>query len=80
MLALLKITGDWQKFTGEESASGIEPQAERPDKVALFNAALAEADSIATGPSAWSPWKAGLLRKLAHRVAFVTSGGDVAEA
>lgn len=41
--------------------------------------ALTEADSIATGPAAWSPWKAGLLKTLAHRVAFVTDGGDVAE-
>ena len=41
--------------------------------------ALSEADSIATGPSAWSPWKAGLLATLATRVAFVCDGGDVAE-
>ena len=45
VVSILKRSGDWQKFTGEESASGIEPQAERPDKVALFNAALAEADN-----------------------------------
>lgn len=42
-------------------------------------AALAEADSIATGPSAWSPWKAGLLATLVERVEYVTGGGDVAE-
>ncbi|MFN8052735.1 MAG: [protein-PII] uridylyltransferase [Acidimicrobiales bacterium] len=41
--------------------------------------ALAEADSIATGPSAWSPWKAGLLEKLVERADYVTRGGDVAE-
>ena len=45
VVTIFKRSGDWQKFTGEESASGIEPQAERPDKVALFNAALAEADN-----------------------------------
>ena len=44
VLALLKVTGDWQKFTGGTSASGVTPQAERSNKDDLFNAALAEAD------------------------------------
>ncbi|MGI8794035.1 MAG: ACT domain-containing protein, partial [Acidimicrobiales bacterium] len=30
-------------------------------------AALTEADSLATGPSAWSDWKAGLIRQLVER-------------
>ncbi len=41
--------------------------------------ALTEADSIATGPSAWSRWKAGLVRDLAARVEFVLEGGDAGE-
>ena len=41
--------------------------------------ALTEADSIATGPSAWSSWKAGLVSDLANRVAFVLEGGDAGE-
>ncbi len=44
VVALLKRTGDWQKFTGDTSESGVTPQPEKRDKVALFNAALAEAD------------------------------------
>jgi small subunit ribosomal protein S16 len=44
VVALLKRTGDWQKFTGEDTPSGVTPQPEKKDKVALFNAALAEAD------------------------------------
>ncbi len=44
VVALLKRTGDWQKFTGEDSPSGVTPQPAPRDKVALFNAALAEAD------------------------------------
>ncbi|WP_153394860.1 30S ribosomal protein S16 [Ornithinicoccus halotolerans] len=43
--ALLKVTGDWQKFTGEEGAEGtLRPQQPRPDKKARYEAALAEAD------------------------------------
>ena len=45
VVALLKRTGDWQKFSGDTSPSGVDPQPEPRDKVALFNAALAEADS-----------------------------------
>ena len=45
VVALFKRTGDWQKFTGQESPSGVTPQPAKKDKVALFNAALAEADS-----------------------------------
>jgi small subunit ribosomal protein S16 len=44
--ALLKVTGDWQKFTGEEGAEGtLKTAAPRPDKKALYERALAEADS-----------------------------------
>lgn len=37
-------------------------------------AALTEADSKATGPIAWSPWKAGLLRRLVERVGLELQG------
>ena len=45
VIALLKRTGDWQQFTGDKTPSGVEPQAAPKDKIALFNAALAEADN-----------------------------------
>jgi|TARA_B100001105_G_scaffold59931_1_gene46165 [protein-PII] uridylyltransferase len=41
--------------------------------------ALTEADSIATGPSAWSSWKGGLVDELVSRVSHVLAGGDVGE-
>ena len=41
--------------------------------------ALTEADSLATGPSAWSDWKAELLGTLVDRVRHVLGGGDVQE-
>lgn len=37
-------------------------------------AALTEADSIATGPSAWGVWKAGLVAKLVERTSAVLEG------
>jgi [protein-PII] uridylyltransferase len=41
--------------------------------------ALTEADSLATGPSAWSDWKRSLIDDLVRRVQHVLGGGDVNE-
>lgn len=41
--------------------------------------ALTEADSLATGPSAWGSWKAELVASLVERAAHVLGGGDVRE-
>ncbi|MEE4022699.1 30S ribosomal protein S16 [Gordonia sp. PKS22-38] len=44
--AILKVTGDWQKFKGLPGAEGtLKTPAEKPSKLDLFNAALAAADS-----------------------------------
>ena len=41
---LLEVTGDWQKFKGLPGAEGtLKPQPTKPDKLELFNAALAAA-------------------------------------
>lgn len=48
--ALLKVTGDWQKFKGIEGAEGTLRVAEpKPSKLELFNQALSEANN---GPTA----------------------------
>lgn len=50
VLALLKVTGDWQKFKGLEGAEGtLKVAAPKPTKLELFNKALEEANN---GPSA----------------------------
>jgi small subunit ribosomal protein S16 len=49
VLALLKITGDWQKFKGLPGAEGtLKVKEPKPSKLDLFNAALAQAEG---GPS-----------------------------
>lgn len=49
VLALLKVTGDWQKAKGLPGAEGtLKVAEEKPSKLDLFNAALAEANN---GPS-----------------------------
>jgi len=49
VLALLKITGDWQKFKGLPGAEGtLKVKEPKPSKLDLFNAALAEAESGTT--------------------------------
>lgn len=45
VLALLKVTGDWQKAKGLDGAEGtLKVAEEKPSKLELFNQALAEAN------------------------------------
>jgi len=55
--------------------------ASRVDNVELLDllTCLTEADSIATGPSAWNASKAELLRTLVNRVRYVLDGAEPAE-
>ena len=44
VLAILKITGDWQRFKGEPGSEGtLQVAATKPDKKAVFEAAAKEA-------------------------------------
>ena len=52
VIALLKRTGDWQKYSGDASPSGVLPQPEKPNKTDAFNAALAEAGQEPRAPPA----------------------------
>jgi small subunit ribosomal protein S16 len=52
--AILKVTGDWQKFKGEPAPAPMRLAEPKTDKLTLFNAALADAsgepDTEATTP------------------------------
>jgi small subunit ribosomal protein S16 len=54
--AILKVTGDWQKFKGLPAPEPMKVKAPRPDKREVFNeaarASAAEADKPATTPRA----------------------------
>jgi [protein-PII] uridylyltransferase len=58
--------------------SAVADAAGSVERLNLF-AALTEADSIATGPAAWGPWKAGLVRDLVARVTHVLRGGPMSD-
>jgi len=59
VLALLKVTGDWQKFKGLPGAEGtLKKAGEKQSKLERFNAALAEADSGDLGEAVSSKKKA----------------------
>jgi small subunit ribosomal protein S16 len=69
--AILKVTGDWQKFKGLPAPEPMQQPAEKPNKQAVFNAALAEAsgEPQETGGSATTPRK-----RAAKKAAEPTSG------
>jgi len=78
--AILKVTGDWQKFKGEEPPPPMKLAAEKPDKQAVFNAALAEVsgepgdDSAATTPK-----KRAAAKKSAEKPAEAAAETPAAE-
>ena len=72
VVALFKRTGDWQKFSGDTSPSGVDPQPEKPNKLDVFNAALAEIGGDARSGAA--------TRKTAPRRPEPTVEGTPAEA
>jgi small subunit ribosomal protein S16 len=76
VLALLKITGDWQKFKGLPGAEGtLRVKEPKTSKLDLFNAALAAADDAPSG-AATTPKKkkAPAAKSEADAEAPVTAG------
>jgi small subunit ribosomal protein S16 len=70
VLALLKITGDWQKFKGLPGAEGtLKVKEPKPSKLDLFNAALAQADGAPSGEATQAKKKKAPAKKAAEEKA-----------
>ena len=80
VLALLKITGDWQKFKGLPGAEGtLKVKEPKPSKLDLFNAALAEADGAPSGDATQAKKKKAPAKK-AEPAAEAAEAAPAAEA
>ena len=75
---LLPDVATRRDLSDDDVIRGVADAVGSPAKLQLL-AALTEADSIATGPSAWGPWKAELMAQLVERTAHVLGGGQAAD-
>ena len=80
VLALLKVTGDWQKFKGLPGAEGtLKVKEPKTSKLDLFNAALAAADSEPAA-EATTPKKKAAKKADAEEPAAEAPAADAAPA
>ncbi|MEY2565848.1 MAG: [protein-PII] uridylyltransferase [Actinomycetota bacterium] len=70
---LLPDVATRRDLSDPRTAEGVAETVGRPDLLQLLGA-LTEADSLATGPAAWSDWKAGLVGELVERAAALLEG------
>lgn len=69
--AILKVTGDWQKFTGAEGAEGtLRTKEAGVDKAEIFAKVLADAHNRELAPA----------KKAAPKAAEASAGGDETQA
>jgi small subunit ribosomal protein S16 len=80
VLALLKITGDWQKFKGLPGTEGtLKIKEPKPSKLDLFNAALAAADDSPSGEATTAKKKKAPAKK-AEEAETAEAPAETAEA
>jgi small subunit ribosomal protein S16 len=80
VLALLKITGDWQKFKGLPGTEGtLKVREPKPSKLDLFNAALAAADDAPSGEATTAKKKKAPAKK-AEEAETAEAPAETAEA
>jgi small subunit ribosomal protein S16 len=65
VVALFKRTGDWQRFSGDTSPSGVEPQRQKKNKLDAFNVALADAGDQPKSAAISRPQKAAAKKSAA---------------
>ncbi len=76
---LLPDTATRRDLEDPETARFVASVVDDPGQIELL-AAVAEADGRATGPTAWSPWKAQLIADLSRRTKAVLAGAAEAHA
>lgn len=75
---LLADTATRRDLSDDATITMVAQSLKSPVVLDLLHA-LTESDSLATGPSAWSDWKAELVTLLVERTRHVLGGGDVQE-
>jgi [protein-PII] uridylyltransferase len=75
---LLPDVATRRDLSDDATITSVAAAVETPLVLELLHA-LTEADSLATGASAWGSWKAELVAQLVDRVGHVLGGGDVSE-
>jgi [protein-PII] uridylyltransferase len=73
---LLSDTATRRDLEDEELVHGLAATIGDPSRLAALST-LTIADAMATGPLAWTPWRAALVRELAAKVGRVLERGDV---
>ncbi len=76
---LLPDVATRRDLTDDATITAVAAAVGSPQVLELL-ATLTEADSMATGPSAWGSWKAELVEELVDRVGHVLGGGELSEA
>jgi small subunit ribosomal protein S16 len=82
VVALFKRTGDWQRFSGDTSPSGVEPQKQKKNKTDVFNAALADAGNEPKSTAVTAAKKTAARKEVAAEpvVAAEATGDEPASA
>lgn len=75
---LLADVATRRDLSDDATITGVAKELTTAGNVDLLRA-LTIADSLATGPSAWGTWKAGLVDELARRVKHFLGGGDITD-
>lgn len=75
---LLPDVATRRDLSDDATITNVAATVQGPALLELLSA-LTEADSLATGVSAWGSWKAELMSTLVERVGHVLGGGDVRE-
>ncbi|SDJ16909.1 SSU ribosomal protein S16P [Frankineae bacterium MT45] len=70
--AIFKVTGDWQKFKGLPAPAPMQVAPPKPDKLAIFNAALAETSGDFDAPATTPKKKAAKAAPKADATAEAT--------